>query len=354
MTPDERMDAADELGMSRFRCPNCHKIDFADGEPECSRCGWTAQPAEDEEEELREGEAPPSPESIDPLSAIAESVAELDRLYSSSDLPVIHDRMARVVREFLRPAMVALKSVEYQREQRLMDAIVEELIKVSVKKLAAELTAVVSPNPEATPPICETCGRRKTPRGVDTSFDLTWCDQKCRGYEGDPLPALHAPGLAEACQRVSQLSSTGQSIIEQRLTNALPSLLRTCPDCGAHGLTDLCGPTCHAKHSPNCEHAQLSATATAIEREATPEARPDVEPVIDKLRELECKVRMPNTCPCCGRIAMVGHGWPWCDQCIGPRNVDTGKCGKHDPRFANPEPSILTGQEYAALLEKES
>lgn len=61
MTPDERIDAADELGMNRFRCPNCGKLDYADGEPECSRCGWMARPAEDEEDELREGEAPPSP-----------------------------------------------------------------------------------------------------------------------------------------------------------------------------------------------------------------------------------------------------------------------------------------------------
>jgi len=61
VTQDESMDQADELGMSRFLCPNCHKLDYADGEPECSRCGWTAHPPDEEEEELREGEAPPGP-----------------------------------------------------------------------------------------------------------------------------------------------------------------------------------------------------------------------------------------------------------------------------------------------------
>ena len=44
MTPDERMDKADELGMTRFRCPSCGKLDYSDGESECSRCGWTAGP----------------------------------------------------------------------------------------------------------------------------------------------------------------------------------------------------------------------------------------------------------------------------------------------------------------------
>lgn len=41
---------------------------------------------------------------------------------------------------------------------------------------------------------CETCGKRKSPRGRSAPMEMRCCDWDCPGYEQDPHPGHLWPG----------------------------------------------------------------------------------------------------------------------------------------------------------------
>ena len=86
-------------------------------------------------------------ERMDPESAVSDAIFKLADVQDMTSFDDIRVLVAEVVKECLTPALAVLK---------------------------------------ATPPICETCGRRKRPRGREP-FDPTWCGPMCAGYEDDPV-----------------------------------------------------------------------------------------------------------------------------------------------------------------------